>query len=144
MNEPLYKTFLTAKLSPRSNIKLQDNTFFTSHSLFEKCTWSCKRKTSLKITWNSKTQGFDLNCVHCFGSSTICHGPKWFSEKFDIDILHQNSFCPSSKNISQMKNGIRCQRLTIYSKEMSEGSDFKIYDYLKNNNIKTNKYGLPT
>ena len=67
MNEPLYKTFLTAKLSPRSNIKLQDNTFFTSHSLFEKCTWSCKRKTSLKITWNSKTQGFDLNVVQCLG-----------------------------------------------------------------------------
>ena len=29
MNEPLYKTFLTAKLSPRPNIELQDNTFFS-------------------------------------------------------------------------------------------------------------------
>ena len=66
MNEPLYKTFLTAKLSPRSNIKLQDNTFFTSHSLISKFV-VVQKKTSLKITWNSKTQGFDLNVVQCLG-----------------------------------------------------------------------------
>ena len=33
MNEPLYKTFLTAKLSPRSNSKIARQYFFTSHSL---------------------------------------------------------------------------------------------------------------
>ena len=36
MNEPLYKTFLTAKLSPRSNIKLQDNTFLLLILLYRK------------------------------------------------------------------------------------------------------------
>ena len=67
MNEPLYKTFLTARLSLRSNNKIARQYFFDFSFSYLKLFVVVQKKTSLKITWNSKTQGFDLNVVQCLG-----------------------------------------------------------------------------
>ena len=112
------KLSLQQNLALGQIVKLQDNTFFYfSFSPIERwSTWSCKRKTSLKITWEFKDTRIWFKQRSML---RLKHDLLWTKNHFLGNLISTLSIklfcvCQSFMNTIEMKNRIKCQTLTIY------------------------------